>query len=183
MCSCKPPLGQESWTDSCSSEIPASSVSYPGAEREPEQWASQSLSNAESQVRKINASCVLWLLSESPIQVTFDRLVMGCWALIYKRMAFSLGQSAVLVLILLKGDIYWENLSSSMHHKNVPKNLLFWYVLSWMKYSTFNEELVELPFFCVCLMIEIQTTQQSFLSSPSNFILHKTMLSGGKANT
>lgn len=70
-----------------------------------------------------------------------------------------------------------------MHHKNVPKNLLFWYVLSWMKYNTFNEELVELPFFCVCLMIEIQTTQQSFLSPPSNFILHKTMLSGGKSNT
>lgn len=66
MCSRKLPLGQESWTDSCSSEIPASSASYPGAEREPEQRASQSLSNAESQVRKINASCVLWLLSESP---------------------------------------------------------------------------------------------------------------------
>lgn len=98
-------------------------------------------------------------------------------------MAFSLGQSAILVLILLKGDIYWENLNSYMHHKNVPKNLLFWYVLSWMKYTTFNEELVELPFFRVCLMIEIQTTQQSFLSPLSNFILRKTMLSGGKANT
>lgn len=34
----------------------------------------------------------------------------------------------------------------NMHYKTVPRNILFWYVLFWMSYSTFNEELVELPF-------------------------------------
>lgn len=144
-CNPKPPLGQEPWTESFSSEIPASPVSLPGEEH------SRMMSKAKVLV-------MLRVKSGKSLHCEFFGFSLNLnaghfWQAGHgllvsdKENGFFLGTiSHISFNIIKRWHIHGKIWILTCTLKNVPRNLVFWYVLFWLKYSTFNEEFVELSF-------------------------------------